>query len=584
MTKRSAKGRSSVLLLGAGTGEATCGILYVASSLRRGGVEAYVRLTDDDLTPDEVERSLRELLAHLQPRVVGISLKWFHHVARGLLLAGLIRELDPEVRVVFGGNSATSWWRELLSQGCVDDVVLGDGEAPFLALCRGDADAPNVVSRGPDGALPDKAPHRYVQGTSSSDVYYSHFEALFLSQLDLRSFSGWVAPGKGCGENCLYCGGTRGMQKATFGRAKPFLRPVECVQRDHRAVAPHTWQLRYDFAGSTAAFLEQCWEGIDLSRHATTYFLWGVPPPELAEALSRAFGRVYMVLDIGCFSETQRLETMKRGLLKPCPTDRELFEVIERCQRLPNLQLEVSGIAGLPYANHLSLNQEQKLVTRVLEAGCTIGYQRLEAQPGALVTEHPERFGMVTEAKSFEEFVSFFQAQEPGDRAVPMLRYADQKLEDAVQKTADAVDARVWEAMERREHVALKPGTRLVDASAAREVFGLREWLGAWRVPAKLAQEQVTVVRSVNGQGFTAAPKLSAKQFHHPLVQQGPEAQALLAVLDAFAKPTTVEAAVQALRAKAKLDPQLAEEVIAHLAAGKFLAVASGKTPSRRER
>ena len=38
-----------------------------------------------------------------------------------------------------------------------------------------------------------------------------------------------------------------------------------------------------------------------------------------------------MVLDIGCFSETQRRETMARGLLKPCPDDRRLLRVIEAC-------------------------------------------------------------------------------------------------------------------------------------------------------------------------------------------------------------------------------------------------------------
>src|ERR1044072_9518862 len=37
---------SPVLLLGAGTGEATCGSLYLAGYLRRGGIEAFVRLYD----------------------------------------------------------------------------------------------------------------------------------------------------------------------------------------------------------------------------------------------------------------------------------------------------------------------------------------------------------------------------------------------------------------------------------------------------------------------------------------------------------------------------------------------------------
>ena len=45
---------SPVLLIGAGTGEATCGILYLASYLRRHGIEAYVRLTDADETDEEI--------------------------------------------------------------------------------------------------------------------------------------------------------------------------------------------------------------------------------------------------------------------------------------------------------------------------------------------------------------------------------------------------------------------------------------------------------------------------------------------------------------------------------------------------
>ena len=49
---------SPVLLLGAGTGEATCGILYLASYLRRHGVEAYVQLTETDQSPEELEHIL----------------------------------------------------------------------------------------------------------------------------------------------------------------------------------------------------------------------------------------------------------------------------------------------------------------------------------------------------------------------------------------------------------------------------------------------------------------------------------------------------------------------------------------------
>lgn len=556
----SSRALSPVLLVGAGTGEATCGILYIASYLRRNGIEAYVRLTDADETDEEIEQSLAGLIAHVRPKLVGISLKWFHHVARAQTIAKAVRKIDGTIQIALGGNTATYFCKDLLTWGAIDHVLLGDGELPMLALCRGDESPPNVVNRDtPQRAL------SYVDGTAKTDVYYSHFDELFLSQLDLHSFSGWVAPGKGCGENCLYCGGTRGMQKATFGRAKPFLRPAESVQKDHREIVPRTWQLRYDFAGSTAKFLEATWEGVDLSRHSATYFLWGVPPPELAQTLSKYFHRAYMVLDIGCFSEAQRLETMKRGLLKPCPTNEELFQVIERCRQFPNLQLEISGIAGLPFASNATLDQERKLVERVLSLGCSIGYQRLESQPGALVTEHPDRFEMRSEATTFGEFLEYFQQLPQGERTVPMLRFADAKLEKAVQRTSDEIDAMVWEHVAKKNDLAIDGKTRLVNKSAATQQFELGAWLGQYRVPAKVAREPVTVVRSVDGAGLSCTPSVSRRRFSDPLLQQGEEGAALLDVLAAFERPTTVNAAMTKLRTKS------AREVIDHLAAGRFL-------------
>src|SRR6476661_7698108 len=96
---------SPVLLLGAGTGEATCGILYLASYLRRNGIEAFVRLYDGDVTEDEIARSLEALVGRVRPKLIGISLKWFHHVHRALQLAQLLRKIDPEIRIVLGGNT-----------------------------------------------------------------------------------------------------------------------------------------------------------------------------------------------------------------------------------------------------------------------------------------------------------------------------------------------------------------------------------------------------------------------------------------------------------------------------------------------
>ena len=563
--------RSPVLLIGAGTGEATCGILYLAGYLRRHGVETFVRLDDPDDTSAALKRSLKQLLKHVRPRLVGISLKWFHHVARARLVAKIIKAIDPEIEIVLGGNSASYFWRDLITFADIDHVALGDGEVPLLALARGVAEAPNVVSRGADG-LPKQSPFGYVQGAKSEDVFYSHFDEMFLSQLDAHSFSGWVAPGKGCGENCLYCGGTRGMQKATFGRALPFLRSESSVQKDHREVAPRTWQLRYDFAGSSAEFLNAAWGDVDLSRHATTYFLWGIPAPGLMDALAAKFERVFMVLDIGCFSESQRLETRARGLLKPCPTNAELRKIIAAAGRHRNLELEISGIAGLPFASLATLEEERALVEEVLGLGCAIGYQRLEAQPGALVTEHPGRFGMVSEATSFTEFLEHFSQSDPaliGD--VPMVRFKDAKLEAAVEHTLQSLEALVQRELATRQAVTFTPRTRLQSTAAPAETFLLGEWLGRHRVPATVAAEPVIAVRSPSGTGVACAPTLNPRTFSDPALVQGDEARAFLAVLAAFERPTSPEKAIALLQASIGVGPHLAAELVDHLAAGRFL-------------
>ncbi|MBJ6760147.1 cobalamin-dependent protein [Myxococcaceae bacterium JPH2] len=562
---------SPVLLVGAGTGEATCGILYLASYLRRGGIEAFVRLYDGDETEAEVTRTFEALLARVRPKLVGISFKWFHHVDRALLIARTVKRIDPEIQVVVGGNSASYWWRELSAYDCIDRIVLGDGERPLLALCQGDASPPNCVTRAPDGR-PRRLPLEYVQGaTNSEDVHYSHFHEMFLSQMDLHSFSGWVAPGKGCGENCLYCGGARGNQKAGFGRAKPFLRAEESVRKDHAEIASRTWQLRYDFSGSTAEFLGSTWAGVDLSRHCCTYFLWGVPRVELVDALAATFQRVYMVVDIGCFSEQQRLEQMRRGLLKPCATDTELLALIEASRRHANLGIEISGIGGLPFASRDTLAEEVRLVERIIGMDCVVGYQRLEAQPGALVTEHPARFDMETEARTFTEFLDYFERREPGNNSVPMIRFRDAGLEAAVQRTSDQVDALAWKHRDSKRQVTVRDGTRLKNTAPWTQRFTLGEWLGNHRATAKVAQEPVTVLRSVDGITLSCAPSVSPRKFSDPTLVLGADGDILLKALGTFERATTVSSAVAQLGKKARLDPHSAREVIDHLVDGRFL-------------
>jgi hypothetical protein len=280
---------------------------------------------------------------------------------------------------------------------------------------------------------------------------------------------------------------------------------------------------------------------------------------------------VYLVLDIGCFSALQRTELMRRGLLKPCPTDRELMATVEACRRFSNLKLEVCGIGGLPFTSQKARAQEGALVAKLLSLGCDVGSQRLESQPGSLVTQHPERFDMVTDARSFDEFVSWFEIRGHASAgAFPMIRYRDAAVEAEVQRAADELQTAVRHHAEKKTTV-VTGRTKLVTAIASTGQVALGDWLGRHQVPKKVANETVTVMRSIDGAGLACAPRLSERQFSDPNVQQGDTAKAILSALSAFAKPATIDAGVTRLQAELRLDPESAREVIDHLTEGRFI-------------
>ena len=113
--------------------------------------------------------------------------------------------------------------------------------------------------------------------------------------------------------------------------------------------------------------------------------------------------------------------------------------------------------------------------------------------------------------------------------------------------------------------------TKLVTAIASTLEVQLGDWLGRHQVPARFANQPVTVMRSVDGAGLACAPDLSERKFSDPNVQQGPTAEAILTAIDAFAKPATIEAGIARLKAEAGLDPESARGVIDQLAEGRFI-------------
>lgn len=172
------------------------GTYAVAAALLAAGCDA--RVLDWHALRGQPE-AMREELRALAPDVVGVTVLQANRFG-AMDAARMARELDPEVRVVFGGVGATSLWAFFLEH-CpeLDAVVLGEGDLTTPELVRAwqagtdPAAVPGLALRGPDGPTAT-APRPPVADLDSLPIAARHFTYQHLALT------------RGCPGRCTFCG------------------------------------------------------------------------------------------------------------------------------------------------------------------------------------------------------------------------------------------------------------------------------------------------------------------------------------------------------------------------------------------
>jgi len=403
---------SAVLLLGDTTGTATAGLLYLASYLRRNGVEAYCQWNDTANTPASLREHTRDLLEKFRPRLVGVSMKWFPHMARVFEICGIVKAYDPGVTVVVGGNSASYYYRHIIENPAVDYVVRGDGEKPFLDICLGRENIPNAVYKKEGKII--ETPITYVHDEkNTSDIFLSHLDDIFVSKKDIYSVKNfYINTGKGCSMSCFYCAGGVNVQKHSFNREKPFIRGIDEVRKDLETVKKYTSGFMFDFdlpLYDSLDYYKQIWEGIDLSRYFCEFYFWTVPSAAFIQLAAGTFKHVLLSIDMCSLSEPHRLRLAESGLVKPQPTDEEIISFFDICETYPNVEVQVTPILGLPYFSEEDITRGRFFISRLIEnySPFRISWGRLHAQPGADLSESAGRYRMVSYAKGYDDFMQY---------------------------------------------------------------------------------------------------------------------------------------------------------------------------------
>jgi len=107
-------------------------LVYVGTALNKAGYN--VRILDErvlaDLTP-----SIKKSIA-ANPLFVGISSMTGYQIRHGLAIAQMVRDLNPEIPIVWGGVHPTIHPDSTVQHGLVDVVVVGDGEETSIELAN----------------------------------------------------------------------------------------------------------------------------------------------------------------------------------------------------------------------------------------------------------------------------------------------------------------------------------------------------------------------------------------------------------------------------------------------------------------
>lgn len=445
-----------IALIGDTKGMATIGLLYISSYLNRHNITSYVRVEDFNNTIQDNDKEIMEIIQGCKPKFVGLSMKWFPHIARVYHIAEMIKEYDNNIKIIVGGNTASYYADDVIENEFVDYVVRGDGEEPMKGIILGEDNVPNVLYKKDNKVIKDE--FSYVQKIEDSkNIYLQDIKdsALSVDSLILGTF--YINTHKGCAMNCLYCGGCRSSQKDTFNRVGYFRRdPVE-VRKDIMEVKDYTSTLMFDFDipnDDLVAYCKEIWDGIDLSNHFCSFTNLIPPTKELVDYVTSKFKYVYWTLDMCSLSEAHRFKLFEKGLCKPQPKDSAIYECLDLCDNYDNNEVRINIIAGLPYFGEEDIKISEKVIDKLTyRYKCLSGlhWGRLHAQPGAPVSLNAEEYDMISYASSYEEFLYFSELNLRNEEKYPELEnynypyiyFNDDKLNSAISKHYTMVEKKL---------------------------------------------------------------------------------------------------------------------------------------------
>lgn len=311
------------------------------------------------------DSEIEEILRKEAPKLVGIGCVYTRHYIDILSLVKLIKKVDPSIKVVVGGNHATSYWDTVLQEQEIDFVIRGEGEITFYELCK------NILEGEYNYETIKGLAYKDNFGNVKNNIareFISNLDDLPIPDYDLIDTRRYVNPvnkspfamrypaigiitSRGCPGTCIFCT-VRGVWGRSW-RGKSAIRTVDEIE----LLVKKYGVREIDFLDDSASLDKKRWEGIcnEIIKRKIDV-KWTTPNGIAHWTLDKELIR--KMKKSGCYRitfgiESGNLET--RGFIRKTHSLEQAKEVISYANQIGMWTIS-TNILGFPYEKEESMN------------------------------------------------------------------------------------------------------------------------------------------------------------------------------------------------------------------------------------
>lgn len=362
----------------------------------------------------------------LEAPVFGLDLHWLVHAHGAIEVARLVKKHHPASMVVFGGFSASYFYRQLIAYPEVDCVMRGDStEEPMLKLMQALpghrlGDVPNLTWKDRAGRIHENTTSHVPDSISgiAADNYSGLVRSVFRHRdlLSLVPFKGWLSypvlpvfTSRGCNRGCVFCGGSLAAMRLVVGRKEAAFRSPQDIFSDIKGISRLSRGPIFILGDIREAGEEKAIELLSLLHQKPVsnrlmFELFIPAPPRFIEELTQAAPG--FTLDISPHSHDPEV---RRALRLSYPNE-ELEAMLGSALKLGCSRMSVFFMVGLPRQTRESVLATVDYCERLLRR--FDGDRRLQffigplapfLDPGSPAFEHPARHGYRLLCRTLEE-------------------------------------------------------------------------------------------------------------------------------------------------------------------------------------